>query len=288
MRGGCIGVTFNEKFEVEHTVAANTIERNKFRGSKYVQSEMNDVQKQIKKLLQDNKKVLFTGTPCQVGAVKQFLNALNINIDNLITNDVVCHGSPSPAVWNDYVKYIEKYYGGKLVEYSFRDKKMGWRGYHIKAKFDNGSVIEDSKVLRSFAEIFSMDLMIRPSCFYCPYASLERSGDITIGDFWGIEKVDSSFSDNEGISLVLCNNHEGENFYDISKKTGQRKDKKYSSSVLTQPNLYKPTDFGEEYDSFWHDYKKHGFKRIAAKYGKIGVFGKIFYYKRAIKYRLQK
>ena len=145
-----------------------------------------------------------------------------------------------------------------------------------------------SKVLRSFAEIFSMDLMIRPSCFYCPYASLERSGDITIGDFWGIEKVDSSFSDNEGISLVLCNNHEGENFYDISKKTGQRKDKKYSSSVLTQPNLYKPTDFGEEYDSFWHDYKKHGFKRIAAKYGKIGVFGKIFYYKRAIKYRLQK
>ena len=128
----------------------------------------------------------------------------------------------------------------------------GWRGYHVRVGLEDGRSIPQNDLTQSFAVIFGKEVMVRPSCFYCPYASMKRCGDITIGDFWGIEKVDKDFSDNKGISMVLVNTPKGQKIF--SEIKGNLTVRRYESGVLSQPNLRKPTDFGIDYDRFWEDY----------------------------------
>lgn len=286
MGGCCVGVIFDQEFNVVYKIADDEDTRNKFRGSKYVQSKTGTIYKQVGEKLLENRLVLFTGISCQVAGLKQYLEIKKINVEKLITIDMVCHGSPSPKIWKDYVAYLEKNSKGKLIDYSFRNKEHGWRGYHIKAVFDNGVVYDDNEISRTYANLFSKDLMIRPSCFYCPYTSLRRVGDITIGDFWGIEKIDNEFSDNQGISLVILNSEKGNKLFQ-NIHTDEIVTKEFDTSSLTQPNLYKPTDYGNDYDEFWNDYKKHNYRFVAKKYGNQGLIGKIYYYKGAIKYKLK-
>lgn len=285
--GVCIGVIFDEFFNVKYSIAEELSDRNKFRGSKYVQSKTGNIYKKVRDLLNKDRIVLFVGTPCQVSGLKKYLETTSTHIDNLLTIDMVCHGSPSPKVWKDYIDFIEKNSKGKLIEYSFRNKEHGWRGYHIKAKFNNGKIYDDNIISRTYVKLFSKDLIIRPSCFFCPYTSLNRVGDITIGDFWGIEKIDESFTDNQGISLIIINSDKGNKIFNIIENNQKNEIKKYDTTKLTQPNLYKPTDFGEEYEDFWRDYKKFGYEFIAKKYGNLGILGKFYYYKNAVKYKLK-
>lgn len=114
-----------------------------------MQSKTGTIYKQVGEKLLENRLVLFTGTSCQVAGLKQYLEIKKINVEKLITIDMVCHGSPSPKIWKDYVVYLEKNSKGKLVDYSFRNIEYGWRGYHIKAVFDNGVVYDDNEISRT-------------------------------------------------------------------------------------------------------------------------------------------
>lgn len=288
LKGACAGVRYDENFNVVHSLAFNSGERDCFRGSKYVQSDVGEIYKKVSALLKEDKTVLFSGTPCQVTALRRYLYELHIDEKNLITADIVCHGSPSPKIWRDYIKTIEDKYKGKLTGYTFRNKEAGWRGYHIKAQFDNGITVADNDVTYSYAVLFGADVMLRPSCYYCPYSSLGRCGDITIGDFWGIEKIDSDFSDNKGISMAFANSPKGEKIIEDVIKQNSLVYKKYSTNCLTQPNLYGSTDYSEYYDMFWQDYNKKGFIKVAKKYGGMGKFAKYYYYKRAIRTKLKR
>lgn len=149
-------------------------------------------------------------------------------------------------------------------------------------------MVHDNHITQSYTRLFLKDVMIRPSCFYCPYASLCRSGDITIGDFWGIEKIDEDFSDNLGVSMVFSNTEKGQNILDKSIVYSGLIVKQYDAMLLKQSNLFGPTDFGKEYDAFWKDFDKKGFKKVAKKMGGYGFFRKFRYYRDAIVYRLQK
>lgn len=232
--------------------------------------------------------VLFSGTPCQVVGLKEYLSLRKINGDKLITNDIICHGTPSPLIWHEYVSMMEKKYKGQLTSYLFRDKNAGWRGYHIRAMFDNGIVVSDNNLTNTFVKLFAADVMLRPSCYFCPYASLKRCGDITIGDFWGIEKVDAVYSDNAGVFLVIINTKKGERLFSKVKKSELVTVKKYKAEVLTQPNLRTPTDFGMHYDAFWHEYLTRGFKCAVRKYGGYGAFAKVYLLGTALRYKLNK
>lgn len=285
--GACVGVSFDKNMKVVHKIAYSECERDLFRGSKYVQSDTGWIYADIERILNSKKYVLFTGTPCQVGGLKQYLNIKGTDCSRLLLNDIICHGVSSPRVWDEYISFLEKQYGSKINSYSFRNKNIGWKGYHICAKFDDGQVMMDNTATQSFIRIFSRDIMLRPSCYKCPYASLKRTGDITIGDFWGIEKIDYAFNDNSGISLVLVNTGKGEKLFKNICKNERMKIRMYSTAKLTQPNLYRHTSKGAFYDDFWKVFHLNGYIKVAKKYGGYGTGQFLFRLRDSILYKSQ-
>lgn len=159
-----------------------------------------------------------------------------------------------------------------LKSYTFRSKEKGWRGYNIKVQYENGSEEVNTSRLRVYSSIFSSDLALRPSCYQCQFANLARPSDITIGDFWGIEKTMHEIDDNKGVSLVILNTNKGKEVFDEVKK-----DLFYWESSMKdclQHNLQYPTAKPQKRDQFWFDYNNHDFEYIAKKYAGFGFLSK--------------
>lgn len=285
--GVCVGCRFDDNMHVVHSVADNASSRDLFRGSKYVQSDVNGIYPQVYDELKTGKTVLFTGTPCQCAGLQQYLVTRKANLEHLILMDVVCHGVPSPLIWREYVSDLERRVGSKMTSYTFRNKEVGWRNYNIKAAFENGTSIVDGAHGRVFATLFSRDVMLRPSCYYCPYCSMERVSDLTIGDFWGIEHIDEAFSDNQGVSMLFINSAKGRKIWEKCQNAVSFKE--YPLSCIVQPNLHYATSFNVEYDSFWETFNRHGYKAVATKYGGGGVviLAKVFDFIRRVKRKLR-
>ena len=195
------GAIYDESFNVHHVVTNKMEVLNKIIGSKYVQSETSNVYKEIKQLVKSGKKVLFCGCPCQVAGIKSVVG----NDDNLYTMDLICHGVPS---YHFYHKYLERY--GAIKELNFRDKKVfGW-STEINLIKKNGEEIHLRHENDTFYKAFLPCLVQRESCAECKFSVLPRQGDLTIGDFWGIEKYDRQLFDKRGMSVVLTNTAKGE------------------------------------------------------------------------------
>ena len=211
--GGIVyGAAFDEKFRVVHKRAKNKEQRDEFKKSKYVQSDMGEIFKQVKQDLADDRLVLFSGTPCQVDGLKNYLH--NENIEKLYTCDLICHGVPSPKIYSDYLKYITHNYKNKLLSFNFRNKKYGWNSHYESYKLKNKAERTDLK----YRELFYTNLALRPSCYECNYSNLNRISDITIGDFWGIEKVDKKFKVSDGVSLCIVNSEKGKKLFENIKE----------------------------------------------------------------------
>lgn len=152
----------------------------KYQGSKYVQSDISDIFTDIQNKLASGKPVLFTGTPCQVAAVKLYLSHKKVDVRNLLTIDILCYGVPSPQLWEDHIRHLEKKYG-KLKEYNFRDERDGWSStkYHC-ARFENGKELYKSRELQAFSSLFDARKNMRESCFSCSFSDIHRCADITI------------------------------------------------------------------------------------------------------------
>lgn len=286
MGGYCVGVKYGKGWQPVYSIANTFEERNEQRGSKYVQPFLDKtVADEILKLSQQGKYILISGSPCQIAAWRSLLKKKNILDDKVIFVDIVCHGVPSPKMWRDYIDGLEEKHQSKVISYTFRDKTKGWRGYHVKVEFENGLEIENTDETDTFVNLFKENLSLRDSCYNCPYSSLSRCGDITIGDFWGIENVDPIFSDNIGVSMLFINSNKGENLFrsimtDIVCN-------EYSSRVVVQPNLHKPTNFGLDYKKFWKLYIKRGYSAVADRFAKGGKKYFMFYYKKALNIRLK-
>lgn len=285
-RWAIAGAMFDCKMNVVHKMAQTLEECNAFRGSKYVQSNMGTIYGEVADSLSDRRNVLFSGTPCQVAGLKKYLKTHQIDTSGLLTVDLVCHGVPSPKIWMDYIGVLERKYHAKVTNYTFRDKSIGWKGYHARIGLEDGRSIAQNNLIQSFAIIFGKEVMLRPSCFYCPYSSMKRCGDITIGDFSGIEEIDERFSDNKGVSMVLASTQKGQQFFSAIREKLEARE--YPAEVLAQLNLRKPTDFSVDYDTFWKDYDSKGYRYVAKKYGGYGLLRKIRHYKSAIRLRLMK
>lgn len=204
--GGIVyGVGYKEHFKVTHKRATTKWERNEFKGSKYVQSDLDGIFRQVKEDLKQGNTVLFSGTPCQTAGLNSYIGKKLR--ENLVLVDIVCHGVPSPYIWRDYLAYVENKYKSKVVKVDFRDKsRIGWSGHIESFVFDNGNKIE-SKI---YTDLFYQHIMLRPSCGYCHYTNFNRPSDFTIADYWGWERINPNFNkDDKGVSLVLINTRKG-------------------------------------------------------------------------------
>ena len=261
---GCI---LTDDFNAIHIRAVNKQDRDRMRGSKYIQSRLNDTYNNIKCDLDSGRQVLFSGTSCQVAGLKGFLGK---KYENLFCVDIVCHGVPSPKVWQSYLLWQETKNGSKVKMVDFRNKReFGWRDHTETLYFKNGQVV-NSKV---FTTLFYGHSILRPSCYECPYKSIMHPGDITIADYWGIEKAAPEFDDNKGVSLVLINNDKGNDVFDAIKDQLVWRETKLEDSM--QPPL--KANFPEPVyrSSFWNDYRNRNFDYISQKYGGKGLSFKI-------------
>lgn len=208
-KGIIFGHTYSDDCKYVYcTSAENTTKRNKFCGSKYVQSDMDSIYDNIVFSVNSGRSVLVTGTPCQIAAV----NSLFPNKpQNLYTIDIVCHGVPSPCIFSDYVASIERKTKKKVKNFIFRDKSAGWDKPTRVITLKDNTLLQDPLSKDEFNFLFQItDCILRPSCYSCPYAGTIRVSDISIADFWGIDTVSlKMFNNNKGCSLVLFNSVKG-------------------------------------------------------------------------------
>lgn len=262
--GGVVyGAALDDQITVVHARGTTKEECVKFKGSKYTQSDLGGITLQIINDLDNNKTVLFSGTPCQVNSVKRTIPSRSL--DRLITVDVICHGVASPKVWKDYISFLEGKEKKKIINANFRDKGIyGWSGLH-KESFTYSDGIK-----RTYHYNFYQPYLLRPSCSKCPFANLNRCSDITIGDFWGIDGLDRTFNpDDTGCSLVICNTIKGERILmDASKGLRLRE---FDIMDCLQPNLVHPTVEDKRSVPFEKDYSRLGFVYVYKKYGEVGV-----------------
>lgn len=263
--GGVVyGVGYKGHFVVTHKRATTKEERNEFKGSKYVQSDLDGIFRQVKNDLKSGKMVLFSGTPCQTAGLNSFVG--KELRENLILVDIVCHGVPSPNIWRDYLTYIENKYKSRVLKVDFRDKsRIGWSGHIESFIFGNGKIKES----RLFTNIFYQHIVLRSSCGKCYYTNFRRPSDLTLADYWGWEKISDGFnSDNKGCSLLLVNTVKGQ--YILNEILDDLNLISSSKEKCMQPNLQRPSVLSPKCTDLVIDYQRKGFKYIAKKYGNIG------------------
>lgn len=210
--GGVVfGARFNDQWEVIHDYVETKEKLSCFRGSKYVQSRIGDTYKQVLHFLQSGRKVLFTGTSCQIVGLKLFLRK---EYDNLLTVDVICHGVPSPKVWKKYLTEITSTKCSQVTNISFRDKQKGWHNYFLSVKSSGKELSNIPAYSGVYSHLFLADLMLRPSCYSCPAKSGKSCSDITLGDFWGIENIFPELDDDKGCSVTLLYNPKAKSLID--------------------------------------------------------------------------
>lgn len=241
----------------------------KLQGSKYVQSNINNVYKEVKRNVETGRIVLFSGTPCQIDGLNSYIG--NKQYDNLLTIDIICHGVPNVRMFQDYIKIIEKRTRYKVKTFVFRDKKVGW-GYNGKATFEgeNGQIKE--KIIyageSSYYKLFLASEIHRENCYSCKYSNMKRVSDITIGDYWGIEKehpeliTQNKIDKFRGISGILVNTQHGKkciNKYSINLNLYPTERKKIANH---NRQLLGPSKMGYNRDKILKLYETDGYNAI--------------------------
>lgn len=265
--GSVYGAGYVDHFRVSHKRATTPEGRDEFCGSKYSQSDLGSCFRQIKEELRAGGIVLFSGTPCQTAGLNSYVGKRLRK--NLYLVDIICHGTPSPYIWRDYLAYMEKKYKTTFTEVDFRDKKkFGWVAHFETFRSAGKEVSTDT-----FRYLFYNHIMLRHSCSNCHYTNFERPSDVTLGDYWGWEKTDKNFNaDNKGCSLVIVSTEKGREWFDKIKDQVSYIPVKQENCL--QPPLVAPFPANKDRAQFEQDYVRHGFKFVLYKYGNVGPYYK--------------
>ena len=257
-----------ENHTVEFQMILDEKQRERAKGSKYMQSKPGDIYQEAYHWLMDNpkKELLFVGMGCQSDGFRKFSEIKGIR-DRVYIVDIICHGSPSPKLWREYAESIQKK-DGRITYLTFKDKRNGWKSPTAYVKV-NGS----ERPLKDYVKVFYNRCALRPSCYECPYATTERKTDMTIGDFWHIEETIPDFYDPNGNSLFLIHTGRGEELFE---KIRDNMDYRLSNTAQCwQANLEAPTQKSEQRDVFWNDYQKKGIDFVIKKYGTVPMKKKV-------------
>ena len=259
MGGSVYGCALIDNKIAVHQRAVTSEQRDLFRGSKYIPSSITNIYPLIISDLKEGRWVLFSGTSCQVNAVRDYCKKTDYS--KLLLVDIVCHGVPSPVIWNDYLDYIQKKQKKRITSIDFRDKSaFGWADHRETFFFEDGSSYSDD----IFKTLFYSHHALRRDCMDCPYKNLARVGDLSLADCWGISNYYSEFDDNKGVSLVLLNTEKGKLFFESAKKSIVAIP--VDINKLLQPPLKENWAMPKDYIQFWHDYRSQCFTTILQKY----------------------
>ncbi len=259
-QGGVVyGAGFVDHFRVAHKRATTKTERDEFKGSKYVQSDLGTTFKQVKEDLKNGLLVMFSGTACQIAGLKSFVGKKLR--PNLYLIDIVCHGAPSPFIWRDYLASVELKYGC-AEKVNFRDKsRLGWGSHKESFTFENGMYLENY----IYTDLFYQHVMFRHSCSVCHFTNLQHPSDITIADFWGWEKTNQTInSDNKGVSLFFINNEKGKFLFESVKDNLVHFPVELKNCM--QPNLQHPSSIHPLRMKFEEDYARKSFDYVSYRY----------------------
>ena len=260
--GVVFGAAFDKNFDVGHICITSCDELFALRGSKYVQSTVGDAFSKVKKILDEGRPVLFTGTPCQISGLKTYLRK---DYDNLITQDIICHGSPSPKIWQKYLEYCKK--GTCEVDsVFFRDKAKGWNNFSMLIKFSDGS--ERTNVFSEdlYIKAFLSNLSLRPSCYNCKSKSVERESDITLADFWGVKSVAPEIYDDKGTSLVLVNSPKGKSIFEEIKNDIKYTEVDFDRAVKYNSAVNVSVTMPKNRNKFFENADKTDFSKLVKKH----------------------
>lgn len=247
--GAVFGAAYDDDFKVKHLEVTDDKDRIKLQSSKYVQSDTNNTYGRAKEMLISGKMVLFTGTPCQISGLYAYLKK---DYPNLYTIDLVCHGVPSPMLFEKYLKWQCKKMKGDVIYFNFRSKdKRGWgTQYLIKTKTKTKT---KTLALDKYGKHFLAGDCYRESCYSCPYANMERVGDITVGDFWGVTKSHPDFFSDRGVSSVFINTTKGKEIFEYIKENAEVLEISVEDAMYKNDNLSRPSIRPVSRDSFYKD-----------------------------------
>lgn len=246
--GGVVyGAAFAPDLTVEHIEVNDKEGLEKLKGSKYVQSELYSAYEEVRDHLNEGRKVLFSGTPCQTAGLKKYLGN---QTEGLLAVDVACHGVPSPGLWEKYLKAFEELHQCKLKSVNFREKTRSWRQYDVlytKAPQEGDVKQEAIRIAAEddiYLSLFRQDMTLRPSCYNCPARNGRSGSDITLADLWSVHKVAPHMDDDKGVSLVLVNSEQGkahlealaiEEVYKVDPSEAVKENGGFATSVQMPP-----------------------------------------------------
>jgi len=265
--GVVFGCTLNKNKEAEHIYVDKIKDIGKLQGSKYVQSDIKDSFIKVKQNLKENRQVLFSGTPCQIAGLNSYLKK---NYDNLLTVDLICHGVPSPLFFKGYINWLEDQLKATIIDFKFRDKKKGW-SLTAKIIYKRNNKLHE-KIIYPFESYYYYYFLkgdiSRKSCYVCPYANSSRVGDVTIGDFWGINNVHPEINDEKGVSLILINTKKGLKKIDSIKKYMNLTGTDFEQAKLYNGQLEHPIAKSKKRDMLYTKFRIEGASTIANEYYK--------------------
>lgn len=281
------GVVYGAAFEgkkVRHKRVESLAKIKDLMGSKYVQSDTGDTYCQVKNDLTAGRTVFYAGTPCQIAGLRLFLRK---EYENLLTADLVCHGTPSPKILEGTISHIEDNLKAKFVSYSFRDKRVGgWACSSSSSSYEKGNkhtYLKYSKEMEAYFNAFISGHMMRMSCYHCPFARLERTGDITIADYWGVKKLHPEFPNiSKGMSLFVSNTEKGEHMIQKLLFKNFVREIDLLQAAQKNRNMQMSTPYVVERESiyklFFNDYKGFLKKYYKGNYFKAKIKAHVIYF----------
>ena len=279
-QGGVVyGAALGNDMTVRHRGVENPAELTSLRGSKYLQSVIGNTYTEVKKNLEAGKPVLFSGTPCQAAGLRSFLGGKKY--DNLVIMDFACHGVPSPLVFSRYLRELEKEYKEPVRDFRFRMKDSGWHPSGTQLGPGTGIRTESGKLIRHnpglkdpFMNGFVDDAYLRPSCYGCAFKTLPRpDADITIADFWGVNKSYPELYDGKGTSLVLLNSEKGASLFEQVKDSFRYTEVDPEKACRRNPSLTQSAAMNSRRQNFFRDFRKLSFSQLRWKYMNPLIWG---------------
>ncbi|MBR5537698.1 MAG: Coenzyme F420 hydrogenase/dehydrogenase, beta subunit C-terminal domain [Clostridia bacterium] len=260
--GAVFGAAYDADFKVEHRMVETPEMLTTFRGAKYAQSDLGDTFRRVKEQLALGRKVLFSGTPCQVAGLRSYLGKED---PNLLLVDLVCHGVPSPAVWERYLAYKSEQIsdGHRPITVNLRCKDSGWSTYSVDIRWPYGRNYLASNRQDPYIRAFVGDLCLRPSCHRCSCKGLTRCADITLGDYWGVWDQVPSMSDNKGTSIVLVHSEKALALWQELAPAMQTQQVDARRCMEQNPAALQSAKYDEENRStFLHRYRDEDFSAL--------------------------
>ena len=261
-----------------HIIIDNKTDLSKLRGSKYVQADVGFVYREIRTHLKSGRKVLFSGTPCQVAALYAVLG--KSVYANLITIDVVCHGTPSVKVFEKYVEEVEESASAKMQSCLFRDKQRGWRLYSMTSILNksSGDSFQISKTQHKdlFMSVFLHNICLNTSCANCRYTKIPRIADITLGDYWNIAEYHPQMDDDKGTSVVLLNTEHGKAFFNSVTNDISQCESRLDYAIAGNPSIIHSFPPHPKRNDFFESLDQNSLKQLIKKYKIKQPFYKTF------------